>query len=154
MHGPRRGVDGGADRRRVMRLGSIVAVLALVIAPASAGPLDPQVDVRSNFFDPQELRITAGQTVQWNAVDGGHSVDAEDGRFRFPDSAGTLSAGDTVTYTFTTDDERVVFACRVHSSMRGVVVVGDPPPPPPVEDPPAEIRNVPSPAFPTISSAV
>jgi plastocyanin len=131
----------------------LAALPLLGVLPARAAAA--VVQVRSNFYDPQEIHIASGDTVAWTAVDEGHTVTADDLRFDFY-STRVLTKGETVQFTFTGGDETVYFHCRVHApAMYGVVIVGkgSPPPPPPPPNPP-EVRAVPSAAYPTIARAL
>lgn len=136
-----------------MKRARLVLTAAILIAgssPAGAQVVH-QVEVVSNFFSPSRLSIQSGETVRWVARNAGHAVQADDGRFHFP-ASGTLGAGESAEFTFTTDDEWVRYRCAVHPEMRGAIKIGDPPSVGGSE--PSEIRVVPSPAYPTIADAL
>lgn len=135
-----------------MRLALLAAVLVAHLPWAHAHLGSHEVQVRNGFYQPQELRIDAGETVTWHAFAAGHSITADDGRFDFP-SSGLTQQGDRFEWTFT-EDETVWFHCRVHrSSMFGIIVVGEgSSPTPPTSDPP-EVRAVPG-GYPTIGAAL
>jgi plastocyanin len=132
--------------------------LLLTIAVISSGGYagahigSHEVSVHNNYFDPDLLGIDQGETVTWTAINGGHTVTADDGSFDMPPT-GALMAGDTVTWTAPARDVTVRYRCRVHPGMAGLIKVGrgsaiEPPPPTPVE-----VRTVPSATYPTITSA-
>lgn len=129
----------------------LAAAILLSGSPPAAAAASHTVEIFSNYFTPDRVDIQSGDTVHWLARNGGHAVQADDGRFRFPPS-GTFGSGDSASYTFSSNNEWVRFRCAVHSEMRGVIKIGTPPPagtgPPPV------IRSVPSDAYPTIDAAL
>lgn len=88
-------------RRRLRLLQATVlgaALLALVVGPATAA--DHAVDVGDNFFEPQEITITAGDTVNWTYQGSvNHDVDLEDGSFQSEDFA-TDGSESTISFTF------------------------------------------------------
>lgn len=138
--------------RRVSFLG-LVALIATLMPIAPAHALTHLVQVKGGAFQPASIAIAVGDTVQWNALEMGHTVSAADYRFDFwPDR--TLKTGDSVSWTFT-EDETVRYLCRIHGpGMAGVIRVGEgspPPPPPPVIT--GESRRVPS-QYPTINAAL
>lgn len=141
-----------------MRSRALALVLTIgatsVLAPLSARAAVTVVQVRSNYYSPQETHIAVGDTVSWTAFDAGHTVTADDLRFDFYPSR-TLNQGETVSYTFTTDNETVYYHCRIHGpAMYGVIIVGNGSPPPPPPPPgPGEVRTVPS-GYPTIGAAL
>lgn len=134
-----------------MLLAGALAAASLHAAPAHLG--SHEVSIRNNFYQPVELAIDPGETITWTAIDGGHTATADDGSFDLP-AAGTLAAGQSATWTAPSTDVTVPYGCRVHSSMRGAIIVGkgSPVPPPPIE--PIEIRTVPSMDYPSIASAM
>lgn len=130
------------------RLLVLLALLCLGAWPVDAAVVPGVVEVRNNFFDPQTVRVAAGSTVRWTAMDGGHTVTADDGRFDF----GPLRDGETAAWTAGAD-ETVRYHCRLHSGegMVGTIVVGDGGAPPPVDT--APVLHVPA-GYPTIAAAV
>jgi plastocyanin len=138
---------------RTRALAVALCLAAGLIAPLARADAVNIVEVRSNEFLPRLIEIARGETVTWVARDAGHTVSADDGRFSFPVDGGSLSQGQSASWTFS-DDETFAYRCAVHGpGMAGVVVVGagSPPPPPPPEPP---RRIVPSEAFPTIAAAL
>jgi plastocyanin len=139
-----------------VKLRVVAGLLAVAVgAPAAPARADAfnVVEVFNNVFAPEEIHVPKGETITWMARAAGHTVTAGDGRFSFPEGGGTLAAGQTVSWTFETD-ETVFYRCIIHGpGMAGLVVVGEgtPPPPPPPEPP---RRLVPTPEYPTIARAL
>jgi plastocyanin len=111
-----------------------VVLLALPLAGATASPQPPSqgqsasVAMGSNWYDPREVRIDVGGTVEWEAVAGGHDVRADDGSFfLWPDRKS--ESGETRSHTF--EEEGVHrYYCTLHggrggNGMAGIVYVGD-----------------------------
>lgn len=120
-----------------------------VVAPAAAAPQSHPVEIRSNVFEPRVINIAPGDTVTWTAIDGGHTVEADDGRFNFFPQR-FLNRNETVSFTFLTE-ETVRYHCRVHGAdggagMAGVIIVGagSPVPTPTPTPTVVEHRSVPS----------
>ena len=75
------------------------------------------VAMRNYKFDKQEIRIKEGTTVVWTNYDSApHTVDGEGL------DSGTISKGESWTYTFTTKG-LYDYYCSYHPSMTGNVVV-------------------------------
>lgn len=95
------------------------AILVLVPAPAAAQTTHV-VTVGDNFFNPSNLTIQAGDTVEWRNASGGntHNVSANNGSFTSP-------SGSSFTYsqTFNTAGSTVNYRCTFHSGMTGVITV-------------------------------
>ena len=96
-------------------------------APEAEEPSDsggaaggPQVSMKDIKFDPETLKVKAGQTVTWTNDDSvGHDVTGDD--FKSGDPGG-LQSGDTFQHTFKkagTFD----YVCSVHPGMKGSVQV-------------------------------
>lgn len=136
----------------------VIAGFALVLSattiPAGA-EATATVLVDANAFSPFEAAVDVSGTVTWVVQEGGHTIAADDGRFRFTGAGGsTLAAGTTVAFQFA-GDELVGYHCEIHGGpagqgMAGRVRVGDPAPPPTSPDP---VINVPGDA-PTLAAAV
>jgi plastocyanin len=99
-------------------------VLALVLLLFAAGcSTEPEVDatvVVSNVrFDPQEVSIPVGGTVEWQFADGGllHEVHA-DGVF----DSGILGEK-TFRFTFDSPGD-IEYFCSIHPYMSGTIRVG------------------------------
>lgn len=101
----------------------VVASISVLPARAATGV----VQIRDNFFQPQEIAIDPGDTVTW---DGGgfhaHTVTSDTGLF----NSGQMSSSDEFSHTFQKAGV-YYYHCRFHGvaqrGMWGVVVVGDPP---------------------------
>lgn len=106
----------------------LCAAVALAVRVAPAAPQTHPVELHSNFFTPRTIFVSPGDTVAWTAIDGGHTVEADDGRFNFFPQR-FIARGETVSFTFLTD-ETVRYHCRVHGAdggggMAGTIVVGE-----------------------------
>ena len=87
--------------------------------PAPPTPTITEVSIEGFAFKPAEINVPVGSTVTWNNKDSViHTVTARDETF----DSGSLSAGDTFSYTF-----EVVgtfeYYCVLHPYMEGKVVV-------------------------------
>jgi plastocyanin len=111
--------------RRSPRRLALLAVPALVLLlPACGGdggsdePAAPgHVNVLDNFFDPETLDVSVGDTVTWDFKGGAaHNVIADDFKSK------TLGKGKTFTYTFNTAGT-YDYTCTLHNGMDGTVVV-------------------------------
>lgn len=95
---------------RFFAIGAIVVLLGAGCGPAAFGPGSPAdhtVIIRDGRFDPQELTVSAGETVEWRN---------EDSALRWPasnphpthtgepglDALGELRTGETYRHTFNT----------------------------------------------------
>ncbi len=77
-----------------------------------------EVDVIDNGYDPSDVEVSVGDTVQWtNVGDLGHTVTFDDG----PDS-GSLSTDDRFSHTFEEAGE-FGYVCAIHPTMTGTVTV-------------------------------
>ena len=116
-------------RSRTLLMTVVLAALLLSACdteePAAAGEaagngnVAATVDIIDNGFDPSDVEVAAGETVQWTHVgDIAHTVTFEDG----PDS-GSLGSGDDFEHTF--DDAGTFdYVCSIHpTSMTGTVTV-------------------------------
>ena len=83
---------------------------------ASSGPA---VDIKDFAFGPASLTVSSGDTVIWTNNDTvAHTVTASDGSF----DSGTISPGDTFTFTFSTAGS-FDYVCSFHPNMMGTIVV-------------------------------
>jgi plastocyanin len=143
---------------RMPRLLTLAAVLlVLPLASAAASPQPPSqgqsasVAMGSNWFDPREVRIDVGGTVEWEAVAGGHDVRADDGSF-FLWGDRKSESGETRSHTF--EEEGVHrYYCTLHggrggNGMAGIVYVGD------AELETVSEMDVPSEEYPTLRAAL
>lgn len=79
-------------------------------------------DVRivDNAFDPAEIQVSAGTSVDWeNTGDATHTVTFDDG-----DDSGDLNSGATYSRTFD-DAGEFAYVCSIHPQMTGTVTVGE-----------------------------
>src|SRR5215213_8504195 len=94
-------INEGVSKRLLVRLAAVLFMTLLMIAPSASAQSQKvvQVSIRDFYFEPSELVIEPGTTVQWvNEGATQHSVFATNpaGRFR----SGTLNPGESYTYTF------------------------------------------------------
>lgn len=81
------------------------------------------VEIAQSRFSERELVVPAGTTVRFVNLDApAHTVTASDGG-PMPFDSGELLQGDDFVITFDEPGEYAYF-CRIHPTMRGVVVVG------------------------------
>jgi plastocyanin len=110
--------------RRSPRRLALLAVPALaLLLPAcgdggSSEPAAPgHVNVLDNYFDPDDLDVSVGDTVTWD-FKGGASHNVIGDTFK----SKTLGKGKTFTYTFNTAGT-YDYTCTLHNGMDGTVVV-------------------------------
>lgn len=109
---------------------AIASVLALGLVLTACGgdgdesgePLEPGVvEVDDNFFRPETIRITTGETVTWRWVGNiAHNV-IHDGPDEFRSKTQTKG---TFEHTFDSPGE-YDYVCTLHTGMDGTVVVTD-----------------------------
>lgn len=88
--------------------------------PGTPGPTTHQVAISGFKFVPADLEIAVGDTVVWTNEDSAsHTVDSLAGG---PLNSGTMSRGDTYSFTFTSAGE-FPYQCDIHPSMQGSVTV-------------------------------
>ena len=95
------------------------SILVLAAGCSSEPDIDAIVLISNVRFDPQEVSIPVGGTVEWRFDDGGllHEVHA-DGVF---DSG--VNGDSTFRFTFDTPGD-VEYHCSIHPYMSGTVHVG------------------------------
>jgi len=87
--------------------------------PVPPTPTTTEVSIEGFAFKPAEINVPVGSTVTWNNKDSViHTVTARDGTF----DSGSLSAGDTFSYTFEVEGT-FEYYCVFHPYMEGKVVV-------------------------------
>lgn len=89
--------------------------------PQAAPPVtgNPVITISEFAFD-GSLRVSAGQTVTVNNVDGvAHSLTADNGSF----DTGVFDAGASSSFVAPTTPGSYEFSCLVHPSMRGTLIV-------------------------------
>lgn len=82
-----------------------------------------EVIIESGQFNPRDITISIGDTVQWVNVDSNdHTVSFEDARFDVE-----VPAGSTVSFTFSSEEEEDLgearYFCKFHPSMQGSVLI-------------------------------
>lgn len=92
-------------------------VAASIVNPALAATVEVKID---NFtFNPQQVRVKAGDTVVWtNADDIPHTVTSQTMVFR----SKALDTDDKFSFTFATAGSFPYF-CSLHPHMTGTIVV-------------------------------
>ena len=148
------------------RLAGLVALLSvalLMVAPNAAAQSQKvaTVAIRDFYFEPSQLIIEPGTTVQWvNEGTTQHTVFATSPAGTF--LSGPLNPGESFTYTFpqrfprrspdsTVQPGTFRYICKIHPEMKGSVIFGAqreaPPvqPAPPVQQPPTTDQQPPTP---------
>lgn len=86
---------------------------------AENGEAGETVDIADNEFEPGEIEVAAGDTVEWEHVgDADHTVTFDD------EDSGDLSSGDTFSRTFDEPGD-YDYVCEIHPTMQGTVVVAE-----------------------------
>ena len=127
-------------RRTVLGSLGFAAVGGLAGCSLGGDVPDGDVQVGSNYFDPQEFTVSVGETVTWAVADPGHNVsgDPDDhGDVSIPEdgepfasygvggnASDYLDQGTTYEHTFETPG-RYHYVCIPHASlgMQGTIVV-------------------------------
>ena len=102
----------------VSLVAGLVALAFVAAAPARAATTN--VSIKNFSFNPQDVTIPVGSTVQWSndETDGTvHSVTSDDGTF-----TQDLNPGDKFSFTFMSVGTFGYF-CSIHPHMTGKVVV-------------------------------
>ena len=162
--------------KRLAGLVALLSVALLMVAP-NAGAQSQKVatvSIRDFYFEPSQLVIEPGTTVQWvNEGTTQHTVFATSPAGTF--LSGTLNPGESFTYTFPqrfprpSPDRSTVqpgvfrYICKIHPEMKGSVIFGEPqreattveqPPTnqqsPPVQQPPPVPQPPPDQQAPTV----
>jgi plastocyanin len=118
-----------------MRIGSLLAALALVVLALGGGPAPAiaedgytVVAALDDYFDAEVVRVPVGTQVEWRNVGRNpHTVTADDGTF----DSGNMENGDEFSWTFDTPGVYRYY-CKYHGAARGIgmagiIVVGDVP---------------------------
>jgi plastocyanin len=118
-----------------MRIGSLLATLAIIILAlsAGAGPALAEesyvtVAALDDFFDAEVVRVPVGTEIEWrNLGRNPHTVTADDGSF----DSGNMENGAEFAWTFDTPGV-FRYYCKYHGAaggigMAGMIVVGDVP---------------------------
>jgi plastocyanin len=118
----------GRLRRRFRSAAAISGIAALVGVFGLASPAAAQdhvVTIDLFAFTPQDIQVTAGQTVQWVNVQAGvpHTVTDDDTGVGSP----ILETGESWEVMFTLPlDEPITYHCEIHPTMTGTVTVTAP----------------------------
>ncbi|CAN5686590.1 hypothetical protein BH09PLA1_BH09PLA1_14530 [soil metagenome] len=104
------------------RAASIALVLVLAVLSTSvAAPrkVTHSVTIDNLKFQPGDLQITVGDSVEWtNNDDRDHTVVAKDGSFQ----SGNLGNGAVYKYTFKKTG-KFTYGCSLHPRMKGTITV-------------------------------
>ena len=137
-------LDNMGSAKQVAYLTTLLAlallVLLLLMSAATAGAQSQEavtVAIRDFYFEPSQLVIEPGTTVQWvNEGTTQHTVFATSPAGTF--LSGTLNPGESFTYTFPqrfprpSPDRSTVqpgmfrYICKIHPEMKGSVIFGEP----------------------------
>jgi plastocyanin len=86
-------------------------------APGSTGTVD--IKIQNFAFDPPNITIKAGTTVQWKNLDGvSHSITSDTGLW----DSGGIAQGDSYTRVFDAPGT-YPYHCGVHPTMKGTITV-------------------------------
>ena len=88
----------------------LLFISMLFCSPMLAQAATHEVEVRNNFFSPNDLTIEVGDTVHWSSSGGFHDVTADDNSFASPTSSSI-----DFSRTFTSIAE-ILYYCSVHSA--------------------------------------
>jgi len=145
-----------APRRSARRVGVAlmlialsVAVAALRLAPSPVRADTGAVTIKDFRYTPQEIKVKVGDTVTWTNRESNrrtHTVIQDGGAWssdgdRKNDPNAEIKPGSSFTITFDKDNATYPYHCRLHTYMKGKVIVGKgspegaPPPPPETEEP-------------------
>jgi plastocyanin len=87
--------------------------------PGDAAATVSEVSVVDVAFQPADIEVPVGTTVDWTNVDPfAHTVTARDGAF----DSGTMDGGGTFSQTFS-EPGTFEYFCAIHPSMTGTVTV-------------------------------
>ena len=108
-------------RRSILRLAAtaVAVPVAATFARADGHATTHQVVIKGFAFEPANLTINAGDSVEFINEDGApHTATADNGSF----DTGNLGRGQKATLTFSTAGTYSYF-CAVHPSMKGSITV-------------------------------
>jgi len=92
---------------------------AMAAVQSAAAPEKASVKISNFQFDPKELTVKAGTTVEWTDDGGRHTVEADDGSFK----SATLAAGGQFSYKFETPGVYPYY-CTFHGEQHGKDMAG------------------------------
>ena len=97
----------------------LLLLCGLSISIAAPKKMMHSVSMDNMKFDPTELQVNVGDTVEWtNNDDRDHNVTSKDGSFKSPN----LSNGASYKYTFK-QAGKFGYACSLHPRMKGSITV-------------------------------
>jgi len=98
----------------------MVAALLVAALPAGAAPgATTVVHIHDFGYDPSDLTVAPGTTVEWDNDDGArHTITADDGSF----DSGDLKPGMKWSHTFAAPGS-YPYSCNQHPDMTGTVTV-------------------------------
>jgi plastocyanin len=111
------------------------AALIAILPLTRAGAGEQTVEMKGLSFVPEEITVAVGDTVTWMNQDTDHHDTEGDGNdINSPD----MAQGAKYSFTFPAAG-RFEYHCRIHTYMRGTVIVGDGNggAPPPTTQPPS-----------------
>lgn len=102
-----------------MRYTTILLAITVAVILASAGAMaaTSAVEIKNSMFTPQQITVSAGDTVTWTNQDTAKH-DVNFGSFKSP----LLGQGETYSYTFN-QPGTYSYGCDVHPFMKGSVTV-------------------------------
>jgi FtsP/CotA-like multicopper oxidase with cupredoxin domain len=127
----------------------LVVALGLRLSPSPARAAGADVTIKGFKFNPRETHVKVGDTVTWTNREPKqtHTVIQDDGAWSSDgdhpnDPNAEIKPGTSFSHTFDEDNVTYTYHCRLHTYMRGTVIVGKgsapgAPPPPPASDEPA-----------------
>jgi plastocyanin len=97
----------------------VVLVLALGLGATGSAAAEVGVSIVFRSYQPAATTVNVGETVKWtNLGFGPHTVTALGGLF----NSGRMEVHETFSVTFTTPGT-YLYACTIHPSMKGTVIV-------------------------------
>jgi plastocyanin/uncharacterized membrane protein YozB (DUF420 family) len=98
---------------------TVAAKPASPSVPSAAAPEKASVKISNFQFEPKELTVKAGTTVEWTDDGGRHTVEADDGSFK----SAILTAGGQFSYKFDTPGVYPYY-CTFHGEQHGKDMAG------------------------------
>jgi len=95
------------------------AVFSILLCAQTSDGQRVTVAVKNFSFEPKEVTIAAGTTVEWTDAGGKHTIEADKGEFK----SGTLTAGGKFEYKFDKPGTYDYF-CGFHGSKGGHDMAG------------------------------
>jgi plastocyanin len=101
------------------RLFALGAVVSILLCAQSTDPPRVTVTVKNFSFDPKEVTVATGTTVEWTDASGKHTIEADKGEFK----SETLTAGGKFEHKFDKPGTYDYF-CGFHGSKGGHDMAG------------------------------